>query len=1015
MDFLPVYRLIWWCLGLQTVWALDEVTLLNPPAEALPDQLLDVLYSCDEPATVRLDCVVSFETGGTSTLLLRQWSCIPGDPEVRTVRLNLPDWLVYRDDGVVSDSDWVLSCILRASLRSGGDAVTAQDVAALQPRPFFSRPVRRWQRCVDWGLQMLETSRQLLLKQCPVEQETVQLLSWIYASTGENFGVTRTLEPFGSEALEFLRAKDVASPWCTFTLWMFVTKHCEERLCGVFYHIDSYNDYSTPALFLKQSGQLHIQLTGASEESSAFLSPFKIPLRQWCRLSVTLQGRTASVSMLCLDGEQRTEEKTEHTCKHDVVLDDTDGYFVIGGGSYVKGVEGYFGPVQYFRSRAPPLSSLEAVLPRVIESVNLTGWLHTCQDFRQQMSVRLSGYSLRARRRTESGRVCPDVLHEWLEQESRPPLQCEQWESAAPLRRPAATLAKSLAFKYGGRPVGLPALGRALYSLSLRRLSRAGGSGPVRRTLPLLLQAGCLADSRALYTSSVLLGTGLGVHRQPWKSWLLALLAAQSDHRLALLHLGHLHQQGLRGLPSDPDLAYAYYANVAKQTTLDRHNHTAQQTFVEAVYLNDDEDLNLQTSEDHHIFQWLKLQARQGATEAERTIARMLFWGQQGVSPNIQEAVRHYRRGAVQWKDPASMYDYGIVLLQGHGVEQDVPKAVMFLKKAMEQGFVPAINALAWYYEQHEQDYERAVQLWEQADVLGSPEAALNLGVMYSRGLYPGKLSSQYMAYKYYLKSAERGHIRGAVQLADIWITGIPGLVRRRPSDAVLWSRWAAEHNGYLGSVLRRALDSYLKNHMFSSLLHYLMAAEAGFAAAQFNVAFLCEEKMDGILDPGYASRCMWRFYNLTIQSGNPNTYAFIKLGDLLYEGSEDRRSDLLSAAHMYAEAARRNDPQGWFNLGLLVQEGFRLPLSVLAELGLSDLYLADSTLLLTALYKRCRDLEDSESYLPCSMALFSVYLQSFQRDYSAADKLSMAVAVVAGPAAFLLVLGALRGRLLSG
>lgn len=48
----------------------------------------------------------------------------------------------------------------------------------------------------------------------------------------------------------------------------------------------------------------------------------------------------------------------------------------------------------------------------------------------------------------------------------------------------------------------------------------------------------------------------------------------------------------------------------------------------------------------------------------QQTIARMLFWGQQGLSPNIQEAVRHYRRGAVQLEDPVSMYDYGIVLLQ---------------------------------------------------------------------------------------------------------------------------------------------------------------------------------------------------------------------------------------------------------------------------------------------------------------------------------------------------------------
>lgn len=41
------------------------------------------------------------------------------------------------------------------------------------------------------------------------------------------------------------------------------------------------------------------------------------------------------------------------------------------------------------------------------------------------------------------------------------------------------------------------------------------------------------------------------------------------------------------------------------------------QTYVEAIYLNNDEVLGLQTSEDHHIFQWLKFQASRGTTEAE--------------------------------------------------------------------------------------------------------------------------------------------------------------------------------------------------------------------------------------------------------------------------------------------------------------------------------------------------------------------------------------------------------------
>ncbi|XP_068441517.1 protein sel-1 homolog 3 [Clinocottus analis] len=1001
-------------LSMQVIWALDEVTLLNPPEEPLPDHLLEILYSCDEPATVQLDYVVSFETGSTSTRVLRQWSCVPGPPQVKTLELNLPDWLVYRADGIVPDSQWVLSCILQASVTYSGfddteKSVAAQDVATLRPKPFFSRPVKQHQLCISWSTKMLQLSRLFSKKQCPLEQETVQLLSSLYGSTGESFGITKTLDPYGAEFLEYLRIQAISSPWCMFSMWIFVTSHCQDNLCGLFYHIDSRNNYVTPTLFLKKSGQLHIQMDGESEGSSAFVPPFKVPLSEWCQISVMLRGPMVTVSMVCVDKEQRTVRSLVQMLEHVVVLDDTEGYFVIGGGKYIRGLEGYFGPLVYYRNRIPPDSMDEVVIPDVLRTVNLTGWLHSCQEFRLEMNVKIHGYALQAQRGTES-ETCFDAFHEWTVTDRQPSKsQCELWETTVPRRRQAAKLAKFLVFKHRKRRASLPAVGRALYSLSLHKLSRASNTGAVSRILPLLLQAGCLADNRALHVSSVFYGAGLGIQEQPNKAWLLALLAAQKDERLALLRLGHLHHQGLHGLPTDPDLAYAYYANIAKQTTLDRHNPTPNQTFVEAIYLNNDAVLNLQTNEHHQLFQWLKLQARRGAAEAEQAVARMLFWGQQGVSPDIHKAVRHYERGAVRWKDPVSMYDYGIVLLQGHGVEKDIPRALTFLRKAMDQDFVPAINALAWYYEHFEQDYVQAVQLWEQADLLESSDAAFNLGVMYSQGLYPGKAADQCMAFRYYLKSAERGHITGAIQLASIWTTGIPGCVYRRPSDALLWAKWAAEHNGYLGSILRKALDSYLKSDMFSSLLYYMVAAESGYSPAQFNVAYLCEQSVLASLDPSFASNCTWRYYNRTLQSQNPDTYALIRMGDLLYEGQRDGQKDLFSAAAMYTLAAERNEPQGWYNLGLLAEEGYKLPLSILIDLGLSELFLADNSLLLSTLYTRCRDSEDADSYLPCSLALFNVHLRSFQKDYSAAIKFSTAVAVIAAPTIFLIVLGVLR------
>lgn len=151
--------------------------------------------------------------------------------------------------------------------------------------------------------------------------------------------------------------------------------------------------------------------------------------------------------------------------------------------------------------------------------------------------------------------------------------QCEPWEAAAPHRRHAAKLVELLILKHGerwtfifgisstfwstwtmfscsrngcwfdfcasmktlkftlwlagGRPVSLRALGRALYSLSLHKLSKASSTEEVSRVLSLLLQAGCLADTRALHMSSVLYSAGLGNRKDPIKVYFIGALIAK--------------------------------------------------------------------------------------------------------------------------------------------------------------------------------------------------------------------------------------------------------------------------------------------------------------------------------------------------------------------------------------------------------------------------------------------------------------------------------------------------------
>jgi len=44
-----------------------------------------------------------------------------------------------------------------------------------------------------------------------------------------------------------------------------------------------------------------VQISGESEESSAFLSSFTVPLREWCQLGVIVQGRAVRILLLTED------------------------------------------------------------------------------------------------------------------------------------------------------------------------------------------------------------------------------------------------------------------------------------------------------------------------------------------------------------------------------------------------------------------------------------------------------------------------------------------------------------------------------------------------------------------------------------------------------------------------------------------------------------------------------------------------------------------------------------------
>ncbi|TRY72930.1 hypothetical protein DNTS_001126 [Danionella cerebrum] len=974
----------------------DDLVFLDPPHTLVSKYPLHVRYRCSQPSVVHLQVLVTYDGGTTVVVFHKHWRCQPECARTRVVAVSFPDWLVYQPDWVVPASDWVLSCLLRAWIGFGESSGPAQLSGArvmvpLDVAPPLSRAFKQHQLSVNWGTELLWKAKRDM-PQCNLEHEVVSLLSTIYASTGEHFGIVKTLHPFKNHILEDQRLKSIQYTWCALSLWVLLVKPCNNSFCGLFHHIDEENNYASPIIFLTNSGKIHVQVHGDAGRSSAFLSSFKLPLLQWCQISLEILGRRAKISLACVGG-QKFLHSTEHIFGMNVILDDTQGYFVIGGGKFILGIEGYFGPIIYYRTQGLPedqFAQAEIDLPPILSKVNLTGWFQSCQKFKSEL---FSSRSITRKRLIDS---CLDLYSELLLDHSR--VRSPEWglfkSSMNPFQLQVTELAKQLSEKYGR--INAEMLGRKLYDLVFRKIQSGLSLELLSRMMHFVHQSGCLGDQRAQYLSSVLYSSGFLGERDMHKAWLFSLLGAQSDWRFALMRLGHMHHVGDQIVPSDPDLSYAYYSNIARQTSLDQKNVTGQQTFVELIHLNDEERLKVQTSEEDDLFHWIKLQARSGVAEAEQAMGRMLFWGQQGVSPDVKTAVKHYERGAIKLNDPVSMYDYAIVLLTGQGVPKDVPRAVTFLKKAVELGSVPALTALGWYYEQYQNDLEKAVHLWEEADAKGHADAAMNLGVFHSHGLYPGQPADLFKGYSYYLKSAQRGNLNGGIELADLWIHGIPGRVPRRPGDAVLWVKWASEQNGHLGTVLRKGLNAYFRGDWILSLVYYLSAAESGFEAAQFNVAFLCELNANS-LGPELAAQCMSRYYNMSIQAQDPAPYALVRMGDVF-----NGRKEFSSAAEMYKHAALRNEPQGWFNLGLLVQNGASLPFSVLSELDLLYLHLTDREKLLYTLYQRCIETNSTDGYLPCTLALFNAHLQSLHLHEQTAIKLIATVSAVIGTLSFI-------------
>uniref|UniRef100_A0A673BSH8 Uncharacterized protein n=1 Tax=Sphaeramia orbicularis TaxID=375764 RepID=A0A673BSH8_9TELE len=416
------------------------------------------------------------------------------------------------------------------------------------------------------------------------------------------------------------------------------------------------------------------------------------------------------------------------------------------------------------------------------------------------------------------------------------------------------------------------------------------------------------------------------------------------------MHAAYKHTQGIDGFPKDFDMAYCYYSNAGAQSNIDSSRmHESKQYTPEHIYLSNKEDLKSVTYDSSDFVEYLKFEAERGDIESQKHLGTMLYWGQNGVSKDIVNAVKWFERSAMQMRDPSAMYDYSILLMKGQGVKRNYTRGFQLLEKAAAMGSINALNGLGWYHGIILNDHKTALKYFEQAALNGSDDALFNLGIYHLSGKNPkSPQKNEIAAFQHFLNASMLGHVAASVEAAWYLSTGSLEGVSQDVERAVIMLKKVCEQNGHLGFMIREALQAYLQGSWQEAFVKYVLAAETGLGLAQNNIAFLCEE-----LNLSYD--CQWRYHNYSILNYDPHPSALLKMGDYYYYSSstqEDSLSLVGQAISMYSRAALAGSPQGMFNLVVLAQQGHRLPLRMQSFFNVSHRDEMDAVV--ETILKRC-------------------------------------------------------------
>ncbi|HSJ00927.1 MAG: tetratricopeptide repeat protein [Verrucomicrobium sp.] len=143
-------------------------------------------------------------------------------------------------------------------------------------------------------------------------------------------------------------------------------------------------------------------------------------------------------------------------------------------------------------------------------------------------------------------------------------------------------------------------------------------------------------------------------------------------------------------------------------------------------------------------------------------------------------------------KDPEGMHLLASLYYQGHGVEKDLERAVLFFTAAADKGYRASQANLGIMYQSGDgvtKDIEKAVAYYAAAGKQGDLQSLYNLGQIYRKGL--DVRQDRTKAAEYYKVAAERGHVPSAIEYGLLHAQGQG--VDLSYEEAYAWMAYAAK------------------------------------------------------------------------------------------------------------------------------------------------------------------------------------------------------------------------------